>query len=73
MTDTPKIGSIWRHKNGNIYTVIAVANVAFRTRDYPPTIVYIGGNGNTWARTLDNWHQSMSPICPIDSMGGALG
>jgi hypothetical protein len=61
MTD-PKIGTIWQHKNGNVYTVIAVANVAFLTMNYPPTIVYIGENGNTWARTLDSWHESMKPV-----------
>jgi hypothetical protein len=60
MTETPKIGSIWLHKNGNIYTVIAIANSASQFSTYPPTVVYIGGNGNVWARALDSWHRSMS-------------
>lgn len=61
MTKAPEVGSIWQHKNGNIYTVVALANVASDSDDYPPTVVYMGGNGNVWARKVSDWSRSMTP------------
>lgn len=58
----PEVGSEWVHKNGTEYEVIAVANLKAHKSNYPVTIVYKGVvSGNVWSRTLDNWHESMSP------------
>lgn len=56
-----KIGSEWQHKNGNIYTVLCIANEPDDER-YPKTIVYQGANGNIWARRYDDWNRSMTKI-----------
>ena len=59
----PKItpGSVWGHMNGNIYSVILIANESDDER-YPKTVVYRGLNGKVWARRSDDWHRSMSLI-----------
>ena len=55
-----KEGSVWRHTNGNLYTVLRIANHASNNDRYPLTIVYIGNNGNVWAKTEADWRRSMS-------------
>lgn len=56
-------GSLWRHYNGNVYTVLLVANQESANEErYPKTVVYIGGNGKCWSRPLDDWHRSMTPL-----------
>lgn len=36
-----KIGSVWKHKGGNLYIVFAFSNVADNPKEkYPPTINY---------------------------------
>tara|TARA_R110000868_G_scaffold276926_1_gene536799 strand:- start:463 stop:624 length:162 start_codon:yes stop_codon:yes gene_type:complete len=47
--------------NGNIYSVILIANESDDER-YPKTVVYRGLNGKVWARRSDDWHRSMSLI-----------
>ena len=55
------IGSRWQHHNGNIYTVLHIANHASDHEDrYPKTVVYQGENGNVWSRPLSDWHRSMT-------------
>lgn len=60
--EVPKVGSAWRHKNGNAYRVVAIANNcdAHFSERYPVTVVYQGENGKMWARRADDWHRSMT-------------
>lgn len=57
----PVIKSWWKHRNGNNYQVIMIAN-AFTDNEekYPVTIIYKGLNGRVWSRPLSDWHRSMS-------------
>ena len=57
----PKPGTIWRHRNGNLYTVLHIANGPDEER-YPRTVVYQGENGLVWARRAADWHRSMTEI-----------
>lgn len=57
----PDPGTRWRHRNGNIYTVLCIANEPDAAR-YPRTIVYRGENGKVWARLASDWHRSMTLI-----------
>lgn len=61
-SEVPKVGSAWRHKNGNAYRVVAIANDcdAHFSERYPVTVVYQGENGKMWARRADDWHRSMT-------------
>jgi hypothetical protein len=63
MNDIPAIGSLWRHHNGNEYTVVMITNLkSERLDEYPITVVYVGGNGNIWSRPLHRWHSSMTLV-----------
>lgn len=56
-------GSIWEHRNGDIYAVILLANLnATRTGEYPVTIVYTGADGQVWSRPLSRWNRSMTEV-----------
>lgn len=55
----PEIGSIYKHHNGNEYTVLQIANTHAESEDYPITVVYQGNNGKVWAKTLDNFNNKM--------------
>lgn len=59
MNAYPSPGQVWRHHNGNTYTVLTVANADSIRDEYQPTVVYIGTNGKTWAKPLANWHIKM--------------
>jgi hypothetical protein len=59
----PSEGSVWQHRNGNRYLVLAIANHASdRPERYPKTVVYQGANGNIWSRPLSDWHRSMTEL-----------
>lgn len=58
----PKVTSKWRHKNGNIYTVLLVTNLAAQIDEYPVTVVYCDERLNFWSRPLSHWHGSMTLI-----------
>lgn len=60
--DVPEIGSTWRHKNGNEYEVLMVANMSSERDEYPITVVYRGQNDKVWCRTLSRWHGSMTAL-----------
>ena len=49
---TIKIGSVWKHNNGNIYKVLLLANTESNRDEYPITVVYQGANRNIWDKTL---------------------
>lgn len=51
-------GTKWRHRNGIVYEVLLVANLASTRPEYPVTVVYQGQNGNIWSRPLSDWHRS---------------
>lgn len=62
----PEVGSLWRHHNGNEYTVLMLANTEgddpTKWDKYPPTVVYRGVNGKIWARPFYRWHSSMTEV-----------
>ena len=54
--------TVWRHRNGAVYVVIAIANLP-DTEDYPKTVLYMNVvNGTAWARRFDDWHRSFTFI-----------
>lgn len=55
------VGSRWKHKNGNIYTILAFTNIFSEKLDeYPVMVVYQGENGKVWSREYTRWHGSMT-------------
>ncbi len=58
----PKIGTRYRHHNGNIYEVLLIANTDSDREEYPVTVVYRGNNGKIWAKTLKDFNAKMSLI-----------
>lgn len=60
----PKIGSVWKHKNGNEYIVILYANEeSLNETDYPVTIIYENTKVHSvWCRRLSDWYRSMTEI-----------
>ena len=59
------IGQQYRHKNGNIYTVIMLTNTngsPERIKEHPVDVIYIGQNGNVWSRSLLDWDRSFTKI-----------
>jgi hypothetical protein len=57
----PSPGSLWSHRNGNVYEVLHIANEPNEPR-YPISIVYRGTNGKVWVRRADDWHRSMTAV-----------
>jgi hypothetical protein len=66
VTDTPRpeVGSLWRHKNGNLYVVEDITNQeSERQGEYPTTVVYRNVlNGKPYSRALWRWPLSMTPV-----------
>lgn len=58
----PKAGHKYQHINGNIYTVVAIANMRSERPEYPPTVVYEGNNGLVWCKPLTNFIRKMKRI-----------
>lgn len=56
--NTPAKGSMWRHKNGHVYTVILIANEHSEREDYPPTVVYEDEHGDVYAKPLATFFRS---------------
>lgn len=59
------IGQQYRHRNGNIYTVIMLTNTngsPERIKEHPVDVIYIGQNGNVWSRPLLDWDRSFTKI-----------
>jgi hypothetical protein len=53
-----KSGKIYKHcSTGNVYTVLHLANTAVTRDGHPQTVVYLGANGNVWARPLTEFAQ----------------
>jgi hypothetical protein len=66
--EVPKLGSVWRHKNGNVYRVILITNELSKKAEYPITVCYENfhalpdGTRGKWSRHLRRWHGSMTEI-----------
>lgn len=59
----PEPGSVWSHRNGNVYEVLFLTNVTDSYDvHYPLTVVYKGANGKTWSRVAADWHRSMTRL-----------
>lgn len=63
----PAAGSIWRHRNGNLYRVEEIGNaesvVDGRSVRYPPTVWYRNtANNKPYNRRVDDWHRSMTEV-----------
>ena len=58
----PKVGHSYQHINGNIYKVIAIANMRSERPEYPPTVVYEGSNGLVWCKPLVNFIRKMKRV-----------
>lgn len=60
---TPRVNSMWTHKNGTRYRVIIIANDDLDSQpDYPTTVVYINTSTfSTWCRPLSKWYSSFTP------------
>ena len=43
-------GMVCRHHSGRVYTVLEIANAAHPSEKFPRMVVYMGANGNVWAR-----------------------
>lgn len=59
----PEPGSQWKHKNGTVYTVVAVTDPSpEKPMEFPQTVIYMGPDGKLWPRTLPRWYASMTPL-----------
>lgn len=59
----PTPASWWEHhSNGNIYTVITMANNHHHNEKYPVSVVYKGVNGNVWVKPFDNFLATMKEV-----------
>lgn len=63
----PAVGSIWRHRNGNLYRVEEIGNAESvadgRADKYPPTVWYRNtANNKPYNRRVDDWHRSMTLV-----------
>jgi len=64
MNDLPSIGSTHTHENGNVYLVYGYGNLNANTENrskYPINIHYIGANGYTWDKDVENFNSKMTP------------
>lgn len=53
----------FQHHNGNIYSVLYIANSHCDAEDYPIFVIYQNeNNGTIWAKTLENFHEKMTKI-----------
>ena len=66
MTQLPEVavGTLWEHKNGNIYEILLITNTnSTKLDEYPITVVYRNTvNLTLWSRPLHRWYASMTPI-----------
>lgn len=65
--DEPKPGTRWQHRNGNVYTVLLLANKTDRPDTYPRTVVYYGPGMQFWSRPASDWNRSFVPYVETES------
>lgn len=58
----PRVGHKYQHINGNVYQVIAIANMRSERPEYPPTVVYQGTNELVWCKPLANFIAKMTRV-----------
>lgn len=58
MNIRPVAGMVCAHHKGNVYIVLHIANTAIRRSRHLETVVYMGANGNIWARDMDSFCRS---------------
>jgi hypothetical protein len=56
----PSAGDTWKHYKGNEYEVLMLANQYSERPEHPPTVVYRGGNGKVWTKTLASFLRKMT-------------
>lgn len=59
----PPVGSLWKHKNGNIYRVKGITNIPPR-EGHEVGVLYqnVRDNIKWWHRDLKDWHRSFTYI-----------
>lgn len=55
ITQEVRPGLVYRHHSGRVYTVIDVTNTSHPSEKFPPTVHYVGANGQRWSRPLDQF------------------
>lgn len=72
--DLPEPGSVWRHKNGTLYTVLSVTTAPDEAKadEFPVTVVYMGPDGRKWPRTLPRWFASMTLVATAEFKAGTM-
>jgi len=61
----PVPGSVWRHWEGNVYRVVAVAGIQGGARDGDPMVVYEDARGQTWTRDLPAFVEHFAQQGPV--------
>ena len=57
--EEPPKGSLWKHYNGGVYTVLQITEIH---QGHPAYVIYQGANGKMWCRRLSEWHEKMKPV-----------
>lgn len=60
--DSVKKGMVCRHHSGRVYTVLDIANTTNPSERFPRTVVYMGANGNVWARREDRFLEKFTVL-----------
>jgi hypothetical protein len=60
----PAEGSLWKHRKGDIYTVLGVTSEPGEDKadKFPVSVFYLGPDGRKWTRTLLSWQESFTPL-----------
>lgn len=63
-------GQVWRHKNGKPYFVTGIANEGNPADDdnNPPIILYMDGEGRSFARYESGWYPAFSYLGPLSAL-----
>ena len=57
----PKPGTRWQHRNGNLYTVLLLANRPKAPAGFPRTVVFYGEGVEFWSMPESDWHLYFTP------------
>ena len=57
-----KPNTVWKHRSGRLYVVVAVANTANKNSLYPEQVVYMGENGNWWTKPTEDFLEKMEMV-----------
>jgi len=63
-TKIPLVKSEWRHDNGDLYIVSAIANIETSNHEKTPITVFYHGKFNNvlWCKAVKDWHQTRTLI-----------